>query len=101
MKLRCEEAGDMEPYYQKYEWDRPDTPEEEAARIKRNQEWERKEAQRAKRRRGGGGGGRSGPAIDWVKEEQADTARAKGRDSAGKVNLQPFISGNTDRKKVG
>lgn len=99
LKILCEANGDMEPYYAEFPWDRPDTPEEAAARAKRDEAYLKKEARNAARRIGSGG--RSGPAIDERKEEQAYTARASGRAAAERVNLQPFIGTTTERKKVG
>lgn len=102
LKAQCEAAGDMEPYWAMYSWDRPDTPEEEEARAKRNLEYEKREARNAKRRRErGGGGGRREAAVDEAKEDQQWSAREAGRKGADKVNIQPFIGGNVERKKVG
>lgn len=103
LKARCEAAGDMEPYYKLHSWDRPDTPEEEEARRIRNEKYiadlRKKDARNARRRTGGGG---REAAIDWDKEDQQSTAREAGRIGADKVNIQPFIGGQTgtDRKRV-
>lgn len=100
LKVQCEASGDMEPYYKLYPWDRPDTPEEIAAQERRNAEYLKKEARNTRRRMNRMGGGRREAATDWDKVDQQDTARAAGRASAGRVNLQPFITGATDKKKV-
>lgn len=93
----CEKAGDMEPYYDEYPWERPDTEEEKAKQEKENAEWMKKKARNAKRRTGRWS---SGPAIDWDKEDQAGKAKAAGRASAGKINLQPFLgTGNAGKSK--
>lgn len=98
LKVLYEANGDMEPYYAEYPWDRPDTEEEIAAREKRNAEYEKREARNTKRRTGGGGRERQ---VDERKEEQSYQARQSGKAAAGKINLQPFIGTNVDRKKVG
>ena len=102
MEIRCREAGDMEPYYEAYPWERPDAPEEVELRRIADEKWQReyeaRERRNARRRTGGGGRER---AVDWEKAEQASTARLAGTAAAGKINLQPFISGSVDRKKVG
>lgn len=99
LKAICEANGDMEPYYAAYPWDIPDTPEQIAARNKRNAEYEKREARNARRRTGSGG--RSGPAIDERKEEQAYTARVSGRSAADRVNLQPFIGQGKQKGSIG
>jgi hypothetical protein len=98
LRIRCEESGDMEPFYKDYPWDRPDTPEDIAARDKYYKQVEARERRNAARRKGPAY--RDGPATDWNKIEQQGTARAAGRSSADRVNLQPFLGGNVDRKKV-
>lgn len=97
LKAQCEAAGDMEPYYTQYEWERPDTPEETLARAKWNEEYLKKQARKARRRTGGGG---REAKVDERKEDQSYTARASGREASSRVNLQPFIAGATERKKV-
>jgi hypothetical protein len=101
MRIRCQEAGDMEPFYEAYPYDRPKTEleiaKQKAAGDKWIKEYRAREARNARRRTGSW---REGPAIDYRKEEQAGSARKAGREAAGKVNLQPFIGGATDKKKV-
>lgn len=89
MKIRCQGAGDMEPYYKAYPWERPTvvTDEQRVQWAKEEEEARKREARNAKRRTG-----RREAAVDWDKEVQADTARKAGNAAAGKVNLQPFIS---------
>lgn len=97
MRIRCQEGGDMEPFYKAYPWERPDTPEEAAAREKRKAAYEAKERRNAKRRIGSYREAR----VDEGKEEQQYRARAAGREASSRVNLQPFVGGSVERKKVG
>ncbi len=97
MRIRCEEGGDMEPFYVAYPWERPDTPEQAAAYEKREAERQKREARNARRRTGGG----RERKVDWGKEDQQYAARSAGRTASERVNLQPFITGQTERTKVG
>lgn len=98
LETQCKESGDMEPYYAEYPWERPLTPEQIAQQEKENEAWLKKHARNARRRTGGSG--RREKAIDWDKEEQSDRARTSGRAAADKVNLQPFLTGQTDKTKI-
>lgn len=98
LRIRCEESGDMEPYYEAYSWERPDTPAEKEAAAKQMEKYLKEEARKERRRKGSS---HMGPAIDYDKRAQMGSARDSGRSAAGKVNLQPFLSGAADRKKVG
>lgn len=98
LRIKCEAAGDMEPFYTEYPWDRPDSLEDIAARKKADEAWEKKEAKRAARRTGRVPREK---VVDYDKQDQMYSARESGKASAGKVNLQPFIGGATERKKVG
>ncbi len=101
LKVVCEANGDMEPYYEAYPFERPDTPEEIAEREKRDAkwlaDWHKKEARNARRRTGS----YREAKVDYEKEAQSSRAREAGSAAAGRVNLQPFVGGATDRKKVG
>lgn len=100
LRIQCEAAGDMEPFYAEYPWDRPDTPEQIAKREKADAAYWKKEERNAVRRTGPAY--RERKAEDPKKREQRSTARNSGRSAADKVNLQPFITGHVDnRKKVG
>lgn len=99
LRVQCEAAGDMEPYYTAYPRERPDAiAKRDAAYEKASREEAARERRNAKRRTGNY---RPGPAIDYDKEEQSGRARASGKAAAGKINLQPFLGGAKDRKKVG
>lgn len=88
LKAECEAAGNMEPYYLEYPWERPDTPAEAAAREKdrkrRDRNWRRRMSRESRgitRSRG----------VDRVKEEQSGAAKQAGYRAGDRVNLQPFI----------
>lgn len=98
LKIKCTETGDMEPYYTRYPWERPATPEEKAKSDKEMADYLKKEAARTKRRTGRAPRYKS---VDWDKHSQLGSARESGQSAASRVNLQPFISGATERKKVG
>lgn len=100
-KATCEAAGDMEPYYAAYPWDRPQTltPAQEAKREReqrREQEkWERKWAREQARERERE---RNKTPEQRRADEQATKARRSGRDNADKINLQPFLTGEKPKK---
>lgn len=98
LKSLCEANGDMEPYYAEFPWDRPLTPEQEAEQERETLAAMKKLARNRKRRTGGGG---REAKVDERKEDQAYTAKSAGRSAADKVNLQPFIGWQVERKKVG
>lgn len=98
MKARCEATGNMEPYYKAYPWERPDTPEEAAAKVKATKARERNARRRS---RSTGMGRYRYRATDDVKDNQSCAARTAGRAAADRVNIQPFVSGGTLRKEVG
>jgi hypothetical protein len=80
---------DIEAYYNAYPWERPLTPEQEAAATKR-------EERNARRRKGSV----RYRAVDWRQLEQAMESNKAGRSAASKVNLQPFIKdGETKKRK--
>lgn len=90
-----------EAYYFECPWDRPLSPEAQAAQdartAKANAKWERKWAAqdaRAARRR------RPRTEEELRKEEQEYQARSAGRINADRINLQPFIEGQTAKKEV-
>lgn len=88
------EDGDMEPFYEAYPEEHPD---EIARKQKEDDAYMKKHKHRRYR-------GRSLSTrvrrTDDVKEDQSYTAREAGKKAASKVNLQPFLTGNTDKKKV-
>jgi hypothetical protein len=88
---------DIEAYYRAYPWERPLTPEQQAAQQKANEEWERKEARKARRRTGRAPRGMSD--AEYRREEQAYTANRAGRSAGDRVNLQPFIDGQKKEDK--
>jgi len=97
LRIQCEAAGDMEPFYAEFPWERPETGEQIAKREKADAEFWKKEKRNAARRTGPAW--RPGRAEDPKKSEQRATARNSGRAAADKVNLQPFITGHVDNKK--
>jgi len=97
LRIRCTEAGDMEPFYDQYPWERPETPEQIAKREKADAAYWKKEERNARRRTGPAY--RERKAEDPHKAGQRSRARNSGRAAADKVNLQPFITGHVDNKK--
>lgn len=77
---------DIEAYYTACPWDRPETEEQKAARAKQEERDRKREERNAARRTG-----RPGPKRDWAAEEQKWTARAAGKASADRINLEPFV----------
>lgn len=97
---------DIEAYYAECPWERPETEEEKEAREKREAEFWKREAARERknaRRRANyiPTGGYRERQVDEAKIDQGYTARSSGRRSADRVNLQPFIKGRAERKKIG
>lgn len=100
-KATCEAAGDMEPYYAAYPHERPEqlTTAQQAKRDrdarKANEKWERKwerEQERARERE------RNKSPEEKRKDAQANKAKRAGRESADKINLQPFLTGEKPKK---
>jgi hypothetical protein len=98
LRAQCEAAGDMEPFYHKFPYERPKTAAqieaERKAAEKADREYERRERRNAARRTGRME--RYNPETAR-KDNQAWTARIAGRQAADKVNLQPFIGGEVDK----
>lgn len=94
-------ATDLEAYYTQYPWERPETPEQLAAREKKEADFWKKEAARARRRKGRPE--REMSEEDCRREEQASSAAVSGRRASDRINLQPFIGGGqtTNNKRVG
>lgn len=103
-ELELLKQTDIEAYYERCPWERPETEEMRIAREKREAEyWKREERNRKKREAYvPRGGWRPGKSVDERKEAQSRTAEKSGRDNAGRVNLKPFIEGGKggDRKKL-
>lgn len=78
----------IEAYYEKYPWERPETDAERIAR-------EKKEARNAARRTGRQRAYYQS-AEEQRKENEAYQARQSGRDAVNKVNLQPFLRKGTE-----
>lgn len=98
LRVRCEESGDMEPYYTAYPQERPEVVAARHAQWEKdNKEWERRERRNAARRTGY----TRERKVDWDAEDQKSAARESGRKNADKVNLQPFLTGSTDKTKIG
>lgn len=88
LKAACEAAGDMEP----------ETPEQLAARAEADRKAEAKAARNAKRRTGRTSIARYDPE-QARKDEQGWNARQAGRDSADKINLEPFLGDGSKANK--
>lgn len=89
-------ASNPEAYYDKYPWERPAPPETDKERIAR----EKKEARNAARRTGPAYRYRHVSEEELTRQDQADRARASGRNAADRVNLKPFIKdGETKKRK--
>ena len=96
---------DPTAYYTARPWEKTDdmkTEAELAAERKEREREAKKEAARERRRRNSSHIGRWRPRSEESerKDAQAYEARSRGRESADKVNLQPFVTGDVDRKKV-
>lgn len=103
-RLEALKETDLEAYYQECPWDRPRTPEQEAAEEKRWKDYLKKEERnRKKRERYIPTGGYREKQTDHRQIEQAETATGAGRRAAEKVNLQPFITGEVpkDKRRIG
>lgn len=105
--LRNLKETDPEAYYAECPWDRPLTPEQQAAADASNAAWEKawakKEAARARRRRQGAGvvRYRYETAEEGRKRQQGAAAEGAGRAAADRVNLRPFVDGGKVAKEVG
>lgn len=107
-------ARDPEGYYNRYPWERPETPEQRKAReeqeAKEQRRWEARQRANAKRRQ------QYQDANWWRRQEreyspeqerkdaQSYEARRAGRKAADTINLEPFIKGETPKpepKKLG
>jgi len=75
---------DIEAYYAKYPYMRPDPEQEETYR--------KREARNAARRTGRSYRVRYASAKELEQQEQADKAHESGRQAAGRINLEPFVT---------
>jgi hypothetical protein len=99
LRIQCEEAGDLAPYYAKYPSEHPDAiKKKQEEDRKASEEYVRRERRNARRRTGSY---RPEKEVDWNKVEQGDSARSAGREAAGKINLQPFIGDPKKKKEIG
>ena len=99
----CQKSGNMEPYYTRYPWLRPLTPEQQTEKDKRDRADQKRIERNRKRREAAGY--RYRPERDETPEErrqrrQRSQAKTSGIASADRINLQPFLDGATDKKKV-
>lgn len=79
----------LEAYYEKYSWSRPEAI---AAQRLKDDEWMKAWNKKQARRKGPAYRPERPMTAEQIRrEEQAWSANLSGRDSAGKVNLQPFI----------
>jgi hypothetical protein len=97
-------AEDPEAYYAEFPWERPLTPEQQAE-IDRQQaaadkKWARREQARQRRWERSGGRVRYESDKQYAARVQGQTARAAGREAAGRVNLRPFVEGGAVRKEI-
>ena len=94
MRVRCEAAGDMEPFWKAYPEERPEEKRrreiEQAAAYR---EWEKKWARQAARRANGNGRVHYVTAEEERRSAEACVAQRAGKAGAEKVNLQPFLKG--------
>lgn len=92
-------AQDIEAYYRRYPWERPQTAEEISNSIKLQQAAEREEARKERRRQAyrekhGEPEEKQWSDANWVKYSQSQEARLAGQDAAEGINLQPFLNGD-------
>lgn len=96
---------DPEAYYTKYPWMRPLTPEQQAEKDKQHaadlKRQERNDRRRERNRQNRGWSGRVSASYDPVAEAQKGHARRAGRESAKKINLEPFLTGGKTTIKTG
>jgi len=96
----AERDADPEAYYAKYPDDRPEAQAaRRAAREKANAEWRKREERNA-RRRTGRSTWKSYSAEDERKDNQSATARSAGERAASRVNLEPFLDGQSPTRKA-
>lgn len=93
-RMQQMKTDNPEEYYKQRPWE---TPEAQTAQEKRNEQWRKKEEQRAKRCTGRA---LREPKVDYEKEEQAWTARESGRDAGDKVNLEPFLDEHARKGQI-
>lgn len=99
LRIKCEESGDMEPYYTEYPEEHPDkVAKRKAYHDALMRKYEKQEARNARRRTGSS---YREARVDHTKNAQSKTAHAAGKAAAGKVNLTPFLTGATDKQKLG
>lgn len=97
-KAECEANGDMEPYYQRYPWDRPLSEEEQRKADERHAEWEEEWKARQARSERSRRAARTRRARNGMSDEeyrrymQAYRAEDSGRKAADQVNLEPFLN---------
>lgn len=92
---------DPEAYYAARPWERPLTPEQQAeadreyeTRHKRDRIREERNRRRREQRESEGRTRRSA-RTDWDKEDQTYAARQAGKSAADRINLTPFLTGDT------
>jgi hypothetical protein len=96
----AEREADPEAYYAKYPDDHPDAQAaRKAAREREHAKWRKREEQNA-RRRTGRSTWKSYSAEDERKDNQSATARSAGERAASRVNLEPFLDGQSPTRKA-
>lgn len=98
-RAECEAAGNMEPYYREYPWDRPLTA-AQLEEMAKQAEQERKRQERNERRRTGRHRYHEISDDEYRQLGQASTARTSGRRSADRVNLEPFVEAGSTRQAI-
>lgn len=104
-RAECEAAGNLEPFYQQYPYDRPLDPEEQARRERIDARWrkqweaEYKRSERSRKAAETRRANRGQTWDEWHKENQAGEARQAGHRAADNINLQPFLNKGTQTKQ--
>jgi hypothetical protein len=90
---------DIEAYYRERPWERPLTAEQQAAQDKENERGRKRQERNERRRKGRGTRYREESESDRAKRVQSRHARKAGFAAADRINLEPFLAGDTDESK--
>lgn len=97
-RAECEEAGDLERFYQRFPYDRPETEEDRAHREQADAAWRKayeaewKRSERSRKAAETRRANRGQTWAEWEQATQAGEARQAGREAADRINLQPFLN---------
>lgn len=97
-RLEALKLTDIEAYYDECPWERPETPEQAAARAKADEAFWKKEARNERRRKGRYQ--RPMSNKEWRQMEEAESARVSGRKAGDRINLQPFVGEGQQSSKA-